>query len=317
MLRLPNDWIWDSWIADDGENYHLFFLKAPRSLTNPGLRHVNATVGHAISKDLSEWDYRGQVLAPDPGGWDDVAIWTGSIAHGDDGVWRMYYTALSATAGGAFTQSIGLAESDDLGSWRRVGSKPIVLADPRWYQTVTTDPPTSETWRDPFVFRDPAGDGWHMLITARAKDAPPLSGGVLAHARSADMRSWEIGPPLSAPAGFSHLEVAQVRLVDNQPLLVFSCHPHEQSRERHRHLWFSTWTATADSITGRWDLTRARPFAAEPDLFAAPLVQDRDGGWAFVGFRNLETEGIDSFELTDPVPVQLVDGELVARTPAG
>ena len=29
----------------------------------------------------------------------------------------------------------------------------------------------SETWRDPFVFRDPDGDGWHMLVTARLRDA--------------------------------------------------------------------------------------------------------------------------------------------------
>jgi len=26
MLWLPDDWVWDSWIADDGERYHLFFL---------------------------------------------------------------------------------------------------------------------------------------------------------------------------------------------------------------------------------------------------------------------------------------------------
>ena len=30
MLRLEHDWVWDSWVADDGERYHLFFLKAPR-----------------------------------------------------------------------------------------------------------------------------------------------------------------------------------------------------------------------------------------------------------------------------------------------
>jgi len=23
MLRLEDDWIWDSWIADDGETYHV------------------------------------------------------------------------------------------------------------------------------------------------------------------------------------------------------------------------------------------------------------------------------------------------------
>jgi beta-fructofuranosidase len=31
MLSLADYWIWDSWIADDGETYHLYFLQAPRS----------------------------------------------------------------------------------------------------------------------------------------------------------------------------------------------------------------------------------------------------------------------------------------------
>ena len=32
MLRLDDLWVWDSWVADDGDLYHLFFLQAPRSL---------------------------------------------------------------------------------------------------------------------------------------------------------------------------------------------------------------------------------------------------------------------------------------------
>jgi hypothetical protein len=30
VLRLADQWIWDSWIADDGECYHLFFLQTAR-----------------------------------------------------------------------------------------------------------------------------------------------------------------------------------------------------------------------------------------------------------------------------------------------
>ena len=41
MLRLEDAWIWDSWIADDGERYHLFFLKAPRALEDPRLRKLS------------------------------------------------------------------------------------------------------------------------------------------------------------------------------------------------------------------------------------------------------------------------------------
>ena len=64
MLRLDDHWVWDSWVADDGRTYHLFFLQAPRSLGDPDLRHVHATVGHATSTDLVSWRYLGQCLGP-------------------------------------------------------------------------------------------------------------------------------------------------------------------------------------------------------------------------------------------------------------
>lgn len=32
MLRLPNDWVWDSWIADDGDRFHLYFLQEPQGI---------------------------------------------------------------------------------------------------------------------------------------------------------------------------------------------------------------------------------------------------------------------------------------------
>ena len=310
MLRLEDAWIWDSWIADDGERYHLFFLKAPRALEDAGLRHTAATIGHASSLDLVDWDVHADALLPDAKRWDDVALWTGSAVRGDDGTWRMYYTALSSDPGhGVKDQRIGLAESRDLTTWQRVGDRPLVAPDPRWYRTI--DGTHSETWRDPFVFADPDGDGWHMLITARHPDAPRFSDGVLAHARSADLTTWELQPPLTEPAGFGQIEVPQIRVVDGRHVLVFTCHPEEQSAGQiERFGPHSTWSVLGDHPLGPWDIDAARPFEAAPKLFAAPLVQQRDGTWAFVGFLNQEPEGILSFEILDPIPVGLRDGAL-------
>jgi len=318
MLRLPDDWIWDSWIADDGELYHLYFLKAPRSLVDPARRHVRATIGHATSTDLTLWHYHGDALLPDPTGWDDLALWTGSVVAGDDGVWRMFYTAISTAGHELKDQRIGMVESDDLHVWRRVTDRPVVEVDPRWYKTLDEDICASETWRDPFVFRDPDGDGWRMLITARAKGASSNDDGVLAEARSADLRTWEVGPPVCDPgAGFGQLEVAQIRVLDGQPVLVFTCHPQEQTEQRIRLCGsYCTWSVAGQSLIGPWDMTQAKPFRAEPALFAAPFVQRRDGGWALVGFRNLESEGVFAFDILDPIPVRLQDGGLAAIGPA-
>jgi beta-fructofuranosidase len=305
VLRSREDWIWDSWIADDGERYHLFFLKAPRALVDPDLRHTSATIGHASSLDLVDWEVHADALGPSEAGFDDLALWTGSVARGDDGVWRLYYTAINSEGRSVRDQRIGLAESDDLMTWRRAAVEPLVEPDPCWYRMLGDGSGASETWRDPFVFR--AGDGWHMLITARDPTRERLSDGVLAHARSQDMRTWELAPPLTEPADFGQLEVSQVRQVDGQWLLVFTCHPDEQAEPRP----FSTWYVLGESALGPWDITQAKPFEDEPALFAAPLVQLRDGSWAFVGFL----EGKD-FEIVDPIPVTLREGTLRRSAPA-
>jgi beta-fructofuranosidase len=39
MLRLPGAWVWDFWLADDGDRYHLFFLFASRALQDERRRH--------------------------------------------------------------------------------------------------------------------------------------------------------------------------------------------------------------------------------------------------------------------------------------
>ena len=53
---------------------------------------------------------------------------------------------------------------------------------------------------------------------------------------------------------------------------------------------------------------------APRSLFAAPLVRQRDGSWAFVGFRNLEPKGGDGFHILDPIPVTVdAAGYVVAR----
>jgi len=311
VLRLDEDWVWDSWVADDGAAYHLFFLKAPRALRDAVLRHENARIGHAVSKDLVEWTVLPDALTRSDLGWDDLALWTGSTVRGDDGVWRLFYTALSTRGHHLRDQRIGIAESKDLVDWRRVSETPAVEPDGRHYKTLEENPRASDTWRDPFVFR--MDDGWHMFITARVLGRPTHADGVLAHATSPDQVQWSVGGPVTTPAGFGHLEVPQVRCVDGTWVLVFTCHPQEQTPQQIARFGpHSTWSLNAESPLGPWDLGRARPFTDEPALFAAPLVQMRDVTWALIGFRNLEPDGIPSYEILDPIPVRLAGDHLEA-----
>jgi beta-fructofuranosidase len=332
VLRLDDQWVWDSWLADDGDLYHLYFLQAPRALGDPGKRHVNAVVGHATSRDLVSWDYVGVCLRPADAGFDDLGIWTGSVVRAPhEGLdrWWMFYTAISTAGHHIYDQRVGAAVSDDLHSWKRVSEQPTLMVDGRWYKTLHLDPPphaegpsgpdlatVSETWRDPLVLADPDGDGWHMLITARAVGAGRNDDGVVAHARSTDLLTWEVGAPLSRPgAGFGQLEVLQNKQIDGRGVLVFTCHPQEMTAQRRAASGdFCTWSVPSPGPLGPWDIARARPFTADPELFAAPLVQGRDGSWVILGFRNLEQFGEDGFAIYEPIPVTVdPEGYLVAR----
>ena len=87
MFLLPDVWTWDAWFVDDGHQFHAFYLKASRALGDPHRRHDRATVGHAVSDDLRTWTEVADALVPSDGpGFDDLAIWTGSVVHGPDGV---------------------------------------------------------------------------------------------------------------------------------------------------------------------------------------------------------------------------------------
>lgn len=309
MLRLASSWVWDFWTADDGDRYHLFFLKASRALVDPDRRHWRATIGHATSTDLSSWtEHADAVLPDDSPAFDDLATWTGSVVRQDDGMWRMFYTAVSRAEGG-LSQRISSVVSADLFTWHREPGRQVLVPDPQWYETAETRQWPDQAWRDPWVFRD--GETWHMLITARANHGDADDRGVIGHATSPDLTAWTVQPPLSRPgAGFGHIEVVQTVNVDGRPVGLFSCLGPELSRARRGD----------DPVGGIWAFptdTLAGPFRTEESyrvtdehLYVGRLVEDRAGRWQFLAFRNDDGHGGWVGEITDPQPVAWIDGRL-------
>lgn len=308
MLTLSEFWVWDCWtVAHEGQ-HHLFFLKAPRSLGDPDRRHFNVTVGHAVSNDLRSWTLLPDALCPaDKPAWDDYTTWTGSIVRGPDGRWHMFYTGTSRQERG-LVQRIGRADSDDLVTWRRVGTGAVTEADARWYERLGHAQWHDEAWRDPWVMRDPAGDGWHMLLTARAKHGPTYSRGVIGHARSTDLEHWEIQPPLTEPSGFGQLEVPQVEIVNGRPVLIFSClEEHTEPGRRSPHS--GVWSAPAESLLGPYDIAGSQPISHSA-LYAARLVELAPDEWALLGFAD-HVDGAFVGDILDPLPVRMTTAGVV------
>ncbi len=214
VIALEHDWIWDSWYAHDGARWHAWFLQAPKSLINPELRHYNVRQGHATSDDLVSWTYHGVGFKPSQGpAWDDYTTWTGSVVEGDDGHWHLFYTG-SNKADEGLVQRIGHATSTDLHQWRRVGNGFCLdLEGPasKLYETeLQTGFWHDRAMRDPWVMRDPDGDGWLMYFTARASGIPEANaGGAIGFATSPDLHDWTLQPPVFV-GGYGQMEVPQV-----------------------------------------------------------------------------------------------------------
>jgi beta-fructofuranosidase len=299
----------------------MFFLTASRVLGDPDLRHGGATIGHAVSDDLKNWMLLPDALLPsrEPA-FDDVATWTGSVLQAPDGTWHMYYTGVSNAGSGDPTQRIGLATSRDLITWRKHAASPVLVPDERWYRRGIA--PANEAWRDPWVFADPEGDGWHMLLTAQSKSGPPDDCGVLGHARSADLVTWEAQPPLSEPgAGFVHLEVPQVALVEGRPVLVFSClRPHAKAvrrADRPVPAIAGVWSCPGASLLGPFDLTTAEPLTDDA-LYSGRLLRDRSRRWVMLAFHCHDPHGAFVGEISDPMPVGWSpDGALAITSAVG
>ncbi|MFI5915773.1 glycosyl hydrolase family 32 [Dactylosporangium sp. NPDC051541] len=312
MLRLPDAWVWDFWLAQDGDTYHLFFLRASRALTEPGRRHMRASVGHAVSTDLTGWTQVADAIVPaDRPAFDDVAIWTGSVLRGPDQRWHTFYTGAGSAERG-LVQRIGHAVSDDLYTWHRDPGGPVLQADPRWYETLGTSSWGDQAWRDPWVFADPEGDGWHMLITARAGDGPVDDRGVIGHARSQDLVTWTARPPLTKPgAGFGQLEVPQVEQIDGRTVLLFSClRPELAASRRMTGAPGGVWAVTGDGPLGPFDPGAAHP-VTDSSLYSGRIVRDPHGRPMLLAFRNIGADGTFVGELSDPMPVALTaDGRL-------
>ena len=238
----------------------------------------------------------------------------------------MLYTGISTREQG-LVQRIGLAVSDDLVHWEKHPENPVLEADTRWYDLLDSTRWRDQSWRDPWLFREPDDESFHALVTARSPHGAPDGAGVVGHARSLDLVAWEVLPPLTSPGEFAQVEAPQLVRLNGRYDILVSCQAEDHSSERIERLGIpgrtGTFVFSADELLGPYS-PAARPIA-EPDgplgaLYAGKLVEDGEGTWRFMAFRG---DGERDFvgELTDPLPVRIDSrGSLSTRpskVPAG
>lgn len=311
-FALDDRWLWDFWHVQDGPDHHLFYLQAPRALGDPDLRHWNVTIGHAVSGDLERWEVLPDALAPGPpGAFDDFTTWTGSVVR-HDGAWALLYTGTSHAERG-LVQRVGLATSDDLVTWDRHGSA-VIEADPEWYELLDLSSWHDQAWRDPWVAADPAG-GWRAYVTARARDGDPKGRGVVGLARSKDLVTWEVGPPVTEPMGIGQLEVPQLVEVGGRTHLVFCTEGGPVTRAG-----TGTYALVGDGPDGPFAPDTLYALAADErgSAYAGKVVR-HDGRLWFLAWEGTSDGARFIGRLSSPRPVELDGGRLrpVDRLPVG
>ena len=312
MLELADHWVWDCWLCDDGEDFHIFFLRASKALVDPDRRHFRASVGHAKSKDLKNWTLLPDALvAADAPAWDQVATWTGSVVKNPaDNLYYMFYTGVTLPNGG-IVQQIGLATSPDLITWTRYSDKPVTSADRRYYAT-QEDGAEHTHWRDPWVFFDERDNKWHMLNTADIKGSTNKKiCATVAHSTSIDLKTWEVQPPLHGESGFGQVEVIQVEQIDGKWVLVFCVNAHDLNEVKPG--WKSgTYSVPADSPTGPFHFDRTEIIDAD-GIYAARIIKDRTGQWVLLGFEAGQSVAEFTGRICDPIPLQLTPEGVLRR----
>lgn len=320
VLALDDQWIWDSWYVRHGDRWHAFFLKADKSLINPELRHFNVSQGHAVSDDLVNWDHLGTCLSPaaEPA-WDDYTTWTGSVVQDDEGLWHLFYTGSRREEEGLY-QRVGHATADDLHSWKRVGDGLCLdLAGPNaahyeidhevgfWHD---------RAMRDPWVMRDPEGDGWLMFFTARAAGVTePNAGGAIGFATSPDLFDWTLQPPAFV-GGYGQLEVPQVFEYRGHWFCLFCT-----AAEHFSMVQASTTQGgpvsgshylIGEGPRGPWRIAPG-PFldGALPCRRYASRILDTGPGLVIMGFADRGPDGRFVGHVMDPEPVVLEDTGLL------
>jgi len=327
VLALDDKWIWDSWYVRDGDSWHAFFLQADKALEDPDLRHWNVSQGHATSTDLSNWSHLGTCFAPaDRPAWDDYTTWTGSVVRDDDGLWHLFYTGTCHAEDGLI-QRIGHATSQDLHGWKRVGDGLCLdLAGPA-AEAYEVDHALGfwhdRAMRDPWVMRDPAGDGWLMYFTARAPGiAEPNGGGAIGFATSPDLYQWTLQEPVFI-GGFGQLEVPEVFEKNGRRYCLFCTAAEHFSKDQAEATPGGPVTGThylmADDPRGPWRIAPG-PFldGARPCRRYAARIVHTDTGMMIMGFADRpEGKGFVG-HIMDPEPVIIdEDGLLKVVSPAG
>jgi len=188
--------LWDTWIFQAEDTFHLFHLQNP-------VGSEWDTLGHAISTDLVHWKKQDDIFMKGPqGAWDSGAFLTGMVIPYED----QYAMSFAFPVDGG--QQIGIMFSKDLYNWTKHPENPVLKACQPYKP--------NDDWRDAYLMK--VDDGYEALICARMPDNQSC----IARMKSSDLIHWDVLPPIATPS-VSQCEVPEYFQIGDKHYLIFAC----------------------------------------------------------------------------------------------
>lgn len=179
----PNE-IGDFDVVEHDGKIHCFYLSLPS----------HDQVGHLVSDDGLNWKPLPFAISTGAAdAFDGDQIWTMCVFRKRK-TWFMLYTALAHRG---LMQTIGLATSDDLISWTKHASNPVLCADARWYESQLQGEYRVD-WRDPHVVEH--NGKLHGFLCARRHEGLLNRRGCAAYFTSDDGYQWQVHAPAATPS---------------------------------------------------------------------------------------------------------------------
>jgi len=262
--------------------FHLYYLRDRRQHASMGGCGGHQWA-HLSTTDLRHWEEHPLALAIDAAA--AGSICTGSVFH-HAGTYHAFHSLRMADGSPA---PLCVATSRD-----------AVHFGPRRAFATLPEPYDCGATRDPVVFADAAGVGFHLLATAARRDPDGRMRGCLAHLTSPDLQTWDRREPFLVLEEPTQPECPDYFTWRGWHYLVFSLHGLARYRKSRQPL--GPWETPAND---RLDPTDARvmktaAFTGGRRLGAAFLPAGKGWGGTLC-LRELE---------------QLPDGSLVTRWPA-
>ncbi|MBX3749264.1 MAG: hypothetical protein KF897_04165 [Opitutaceae bacterium] len=261
--------------------FHVYYLRDRRQHASMGGCGGHQWA-HLSTTDLRCWEEHPLALVID--GDTAGSVCTGSVFH-HAGIFHAFHSLRMADGAPA---PLCVATSRD-----------AVHFGPRRVLATLPAPYDRQATRDPVVFPDAAGAGFHLLATAARREADGRERGCLAHFTSADLRTWDLREPFLILDVPTQPECPDYFAWRGWHYLIFSLHGIARYRKSRHPL--GPWETPADDRLDPIDarVMKTAAFAGDRRLGAA-FIADGDGWGGTLCLRELEQQPDGTLRLRWP-----------------